>query len=64
MDNFSYKVTLNWHGEIHIIYTDAIGPSRALNNAEFQLARKLGVTYSYVNRQFIGGKDNFKVERR
>jgi len=64
MDNFLYKVTLNWYREIHTFYTDSSGKSRALRNAISRLSKKLGVSYNYVNKQFINGKDNFKVERR
>jgi hypothetical protein len=58
-----YKVTLNWHGEVHVLFTHSPKEASALRNAVRKLARYLTVDYSYVRRLYLGDKDNFKVER-
>ena len=59
-----YKVTLNWHGELHIFYTHSISRAKALANAIIKLAGKLGRSNYSVRQYFIGEKDNWKVKRR
>ena len=58
----TYKVTLNWHGEIHTLWTTTTGTIQAIRNAKYQLANKLGKDLSYVRRHFWTG-DKVKVEK-
>ena len=59
-----YKVTLNWYGEVHTLYTSSTTDLKALNNAISQLAKRLKVSRWRVKMYYIGGKDNYKIERR
>ena len=59
-----YIVTLNWYGEIHTLYTSSSSDLKALGNAVSQLAKRLKVSRWKVKMYYLGGKDNFKIERR
>ncbi len=64
-----YKVTLNWHGEVHTFYTHAKSELSAMYRACYQLADVLegesgGMRYYSVRQYFNDGKDRWKVERR
>lgn len=57
----TYKVTLNWHGEIHEAWTTCKGTVQAIRNAQFQLANKLGINPGVVKRHTWSG-DKIRVE--
>ena len=57
-----YKVTLNWYGELLKLYTNATGILNAMNNAQFQLANKLGINVGVVKRHINSG-DKIRVEK-
>ena len=59
-----YKITLNWYGEVHTIYTSSSTEQRALNNATTRLAATLGMSRAYVKCFFLGERDNFKIKER
>ena len=50
-----FKVILNYHGELHTIYTNTIRPDIAVNNAVYKLAKTLGRDLSFVRRHFWDG---------
>ena len=56
-----YKVTLNWYGELHILYTNAKSENGALENVIWRLAKKLGKSRWIVKSKFYGDRDNFEV---
>ena len=56
-NSMKYKVTLNWHGELHVFYTVAKGTKQALNNATHQLATTMNKT-PYSMRQYFKTKQN------
>jgi len=58
----NYKVTLNFHGENHELFTNASNTVAAIRNAQFQLANKLGINH-YTVRQHIFSGDKVKVEK-
>lgn len=58
-----YKVTLNWSGELHTIYTHAKSKKFALKNSITQLSKKLRINRTICNMKFQGQKDNFKIEK-
>lgn len=58
----TFKVTLNWFGEIHTIYTTTDGELRARRNALYQLANKLGKDLSFIQRHFWTG-DKILIKR-
>lgn len=58
-----YKVTMNWQGEIHIVYRWATSIDNAMQLALISLANTLGM--SKANRlanHFRDGADRIKVE--
>lgn len=58
-----YKVTLNWHGEIHEFYTHATSETKALRQACGRLSNRVGRLYKHVRPKF-SDKDNYNIERR
>jgi len=59
-----YKITLNWYGEIHILYTNAKGENEAKRNARTRLKEKLGKdSLSEITCYFDGRKDNMRIEK-
>uniref|UniRef100_A0A6M3KZH6 Uncharacterized protein n=1 Tax=viral metagenome TaxID=1070528 RepID=A0A6M3KZH6_9ZZZZ len=51
----TYKVTLNYHGELHVFHTKTSRPDIAAKNAIYKLAQKLGRDLCYVNLHFNNG---------
>ena len=58
----TYKVRLNWFGEIHELFTTCDGIVQAIRNAQFQLANKLGINPGYVKRHTWSG-DKISVQK-
>jgi len=57
-----YKVTINWKGEIHQLYTHSSTELSALHNCIGQLAKKLDLTPSYVRNYVLEDrKDRYYV---
>jgi len=48
-----YKATINWHGEIHKLYTRAKSEGEAKINFCSQMADKLGIKPSAAHRRLI-----------
>ena len=57
-----YKVTLNWYGELHCVYTKTTRPDIAARNAVYKLAQSLGRDLSFVRPYFNHG-DKILVTR-
>ena len=58
-----FKVTINWYGEVHVIYTHAKDANKALNNACHQLAKLVGYNFGYVKSYVKDeNKNRFNVE--
>ena len=56
-------VTINWHNEVHKIWTTAKTNEAALRNAVGQLADKLGMYYRFVYYYVTDPKyDRWRVE--
>ena len=60
---WTHKVVLNWHGELHTFYTNSSNDIGALMNAQFQLAKKLHITFYKVRQHFNQGSPNYNIER-
>lgn len=58
----TYKVTLNWYGEIHTFYTSSTTKRKALSNAMIQLAKELVRSNYSVRQYFNDGKDKYEVK--
>ena len=58
----TYKVTLNYHGELHEFYTTTTSQRHALKNAQYQLAQKLGKDLAFVQRHFWTG-DKYSIRK-
>ena len=56
-----YRITINWKGEIHKLYTTCDGKDKALSNAISRLARLLGVNRRVINNYINEGKDRWKI---
>ena len=59
-----YLVIINWHGEVHKIWTTSGSDDKALNNACERLAKKLGVNSGSVRVHVLDGKDRWKIDKR
>jgi len=62
MNSFKYKVTLNYYGQLVIIYTVTNSPKKAVNNATYQLAQKVGKDLSFIRRYFNDKQNSYHVE--
>ena len=51
----TWKVTLNWKGELHHFHTTAETPEKAVRNAVARLAGKLKVSGRYVSQYVYAG---------
>jgi len=60
---FKFKVTMNWQGEKHEIYTSANTTLAAQSHAFSRLAKRLGRSVRFLTNYFDGSKDNIKVEK-
>lgn len=63
MTNSLWKVTINWFGELHTVWTHATGMRRVLKNTAHQLAKK-GIPYekNYIYRKLYYGDVQYKTE--
>ena len=52
MKKTRFKITLNWQGEVHVIYRHATSPPQALRHAIRELARRVGYSNKFV-RDYI-----------
>jgi len=58
-----YKVTLNWFGEVTVIYTHSITEKAALQNVMRRLGQTLGVSFSRVRAYILNSqKDRWRVK--
>lgn len=62
MNQKRYKVTLNWYGEIHELWTHASSVAQARAIVVKRFAEKIGREPFSLLAYFNGNKDNIKVE--
>ena len=64
MNNKRYKITLNWHGEIHKFWTHANSITQAKTFVLEQFVMKIGRNKRSIWAYFNGQKDNIKIEEK
>lgn len=57
-----YKVTLNWQGERHIMYSTANKALVAKMSVLTRLSKKVDRSIKFLVNYFDGSKDNIKIE--
>ena len=53
MEKPRFKITLNWQGEVHIIYRHATSADQALLHAIRELAHQVGYSTRYVKNYIM-----------
>lgn len=56
-----YKISLNWYGEVHILYRHAKSRGKALTLGVRGLEKKLGKESGSCYMYFVG-KDRYRIE--
>lgn len=56
-----WKCTVNWYGEVHVLYSHAGTFDKALWNIATQLGKKVGYSPGYVHKKMIYDLD-YKLE--
>lgn len=59
-----YKVTINWFGEVHELYTHSNSDNKALDNCIMQLSKIVGFNYDMVRAYVRDGKPKYTIERK
>ena len=57
-----FKGTFNYMGTSYTLYTDTTDRTKAFNNFLHQIVKRVGYSYHYIFRYFMGGKDNYLIE--
>jgi len=63
MEDFVWRVDLNWYGEVHTFHTDVEKKSVAKANAITKLASLMDLDRAFVSLHFRGEIDNFKTSK-
>jgi hypothetical protein len=57
-----WKGNFCWHGEDHVLYTNASTKRQALQQLCHQLARKLEYSHHHVAIYFLNAPNKYKIE--
>ena len=62
MENKRYKISLNWYGELKVLWTEAASNTQARTFVLQKFAKTVGMEPNAVRAYFSGSRDNIKIE--
>ena len=58
----TFRVRINWYGEVHETYTTASSIKQALQNGIQKLSKKFDLSAIYIRTKVLAGTDSYNVK--